>query len=320
MKFLQQMQQQTQQQMQQMQQRTQLKSKIDEQIQENQHILRTHIDETYQQFDGKGNVLEGKVDNAISQLDTRINAQEEDVDAMKIEIKILKEALTKLQTNDVTTSSIKVKTPLFDSSTNFNTFKLQFGVVATKNMWDDEEKAVALITSLRGAAAEIIQVIPERKRTEFTEKVSYLELSSCCQKLNERIQDYAAENERLANLAYIGAHNDVLERLKIDAFVKGLRDAELKKAVWTSSKTTYTETLGFALTQEAASVLWTSSMKVRRKEVTSENDNLNVVCAALRQVLRENKQLSGSKTRKCYAYQKPGHFARECRSKNKKTH
>uniref|UniRef100_A0A1B0GB86 Retrotransposon gag domain-containing protein n=1 Tax=Glossina morsitans morsitans TaxID=37546 RepID=A0A1B0GB86_GLOMM len=135
---------------------------------------------------------------------------------------------------------------------------------------------VALITSLRGAAAEIIQIIPEGKRTEFAaimdalerkygskhvKEVSHLELSSLCQKLNERIQDYATEIERLANLAYIGVPDDVLERLKIDAFVKELRDVELKKGVWASRKTAFTERLGFALTQEAASVLWTSSMK-----------------------------------------------------------
>uniref|UniRef100_A0A1A9UD29 CCHC-type domain-containing protein n=1 Tax=Glossina austeni TaxID=7395 RepID=A0A1A9UD29_GLOAU len=148
-------------------------------------------------------------------------------------------------------------------------------------------------------------------------KCCHLELSSRHHKLNERIQDYATEIERLANLAYIGVPDDVLERLKIDAFFEGLRDAELKKAVWTPPKTTFTETLAFALTQETASVLWTSSMKVRRTEISSENDISDVVCATLRQVLRENKRITASKTRKCYACQKPGHFARECRSKHK---
>ncbi|XP_037896547.1 UNC93-like protein MFSD11 [Glossina fuscipes] len=71
--FLQQMQQQTQQQMRQqtqkMQQKSeQLESKIEEKILENQRILRTHINETYQQFEGKVNVLQEKVDNLISQL------------------------------------------------------------------------------------------------------------------------------------------------------------------------------------------------------------------------------------------------------------
>uniref|UniRef100_A0A1A9UDK4 Uncharacterized protein n=1 Tax=Glossina austeni TaxID=7395 RepID=A0A1A9UDK4_GLOAU len=57
-------------------------------IQENQRILQTHIDEMYQQFEGKIKVLEEKADNSIGQLDARINAQEKDV---KNEIKALKQ-------------------------------------------------------------------------------------------------------------------------------------------------------------------------------------------------------------------------------------
>uniref|UniRef100_A0A1A9UWM4 Uncharacterized protein n=1 Tax=Glossina austeni TaxID=7395 RepID=A0A1A9UWM4_GLOAU len=133
----QQMQQQIQQQMQQqMQQQTQqqgqqIESKIDI-VQKNQRILQTHTDETYQQFESKVNVLEEKVDNAIGLLDARIDAQEKNADAVKNEIKALKKELAKQQTNDITTSSIKVKTLIFDGTTNFNALKLQFGVVAQK--------------------------------------------------------------------------------------------------------------------------------------------------------------------------------------------
>uniref|UniRef100_A0A1A9VHR3 SAP domain-containing protein n=1 Tax=Glossina austeni TaxID=7395 RepID=A0A1A9VHR3_GLOAU len=107
------------------------------------------------------------------QFDARINAHEKDADAVKNEIKTLKEEQAKQQTNDVTTSSIKVKVPLFDGT--INAFKLQFGVVATKNMWDDDDKAVVLITSLRRASAEIIQIIPEGKRTELAAIMDALE-------------------------------------------------------------------------------------------------------------------------------------------------
>uniref|UniRef100_A0A1A9Z2G5 Peptidase A2 domain-containing protein n=1 Tax=Glossina pallidipes TaxID=7398 RepID=A0A1A9Z2G5_GLOPL len=147
---------------------------------------------------------------------------------------------------------------------------------------DDDDKAVALITSLRGAAAEIIQIIPEGKGTEFAaimdamerkygskhvKEVNHLELSSRCQKLNESDQDYATEIERLANLAYIGVPDGVLERLKIDTFVKEFRGTELKKVVLTSPKTTFTETLGYGLTQEAASVVWTRQRDIQRTGV-----------------------------------------------------
>uniref|UniRef100_A0A1A9V860 Uncharacterized protein n=1 Tax=Glossina austeni TaxID=7395 RepID=A0A1A9V860_GLOAU len=125
------------------QQGQQIESKIDI-VCENQRILQ--IDETYQRIEDKVNVLEEKVDNAIGQWCARINAQEKnettalnkeletDADAVKTEIKALKKELAKRQTREVTTGSIQVKTPLFDGTTNFNAFKLQFGVVVTKNM------------------------------------------------------------------------------------------------------------------------------------------------------------------------------------------
>uniref|UniRef100_A0A1B0ACK6 CCHC-type domain-containing protein n=1 Tax=Glossina pallidipes TaxID=7398 RepID=A0A1B0ACK6_GLOPL len=178
------------------------------------------------------------------------------------------------------------------------------------------KKVVVKVTDANEKERNSLDSLERKYHNKHVKEVTHLELSSRCQKLNGRIQDYATEIGRLANLAYSGVPDDVLERLKIDAFVKGLRDAELKKAVWTSPKTT----LGFTLTQETASVLWTSSMKVRRTEVTSESDISDVVCAALRQVLRENKRMPASKTRKCYACQKSGYFARECRPKHKRSH
>uniref|UniRef100_A0A1A9VMA4 Uncharacterized protein n=1 Tax=Glossina austeni TaxID=7395 RepID=A0A1A9VMA4_GLOAU len=90
--FMQQMQQQMQQKT--YQQTQQIQSKIDgttekiEKVQDNQRILQTYIDETYQQFEGKVNVQEEKVDNAIGQLDAKIKA--------------LRKEVAKLQTNDNT--------------------------------------------------------------------------------------------------------------------------------------------------------------------------------------------------------------------------
>uniref|UniRef100_A0A1A9V4N5 Uncharacterized protein n=1 Tax=Glossina austeni TaxID=7395 RepID=A0A1A9V4N5_GLOAU len=114
MQFMQQMQRQTQQVQQQVQQHIQsgqqeIESKIDgrtekiEKIQENQGILQTHINEVYRQFESKVNVLEGRVGNALDQLDVRMNSQEKDADALRSEIKALKKEMAKLQTNDITT-------------------------------------------------------------------------------------------------------------------------------------------------------------------------------------------------------------------------
>uniref|UniRef100_A0A1A9ZYB0 CCHC-type domain-containing protein n=1 Tax=Glossina pallidipes TaxID=7398 RepID=A0A1A9ZYB0_GLOPL len=173
--------------------------------------------------------------------------------------------------NAVTTTSIKVKTLLFDGITNFNAFKLQFGVVATKNMWDDDDKAVALMTSLRVSAAEIIQIIPEGKRTEFAAVMDALE------------RKYGAKHVK----------EDFVTRSLKKLYGRHLKRRSRKRL----------------------------ASRLRKKQlVCCENDISDVVCAALRQVVRENKRMPISKTRKRYACQKPGHFARECRSKHKGSH
>uniref|UniRef100_A0A1A9ZNY3 Peptidase A2 domain-containing protein n=1 Tax=Glossina pallidipes TaxID=7398 RepID=A0A1A9ZNY3_GLOPL len=56
--------------------------------------------------------------------------------------------------------------------------------------------------------------------------------------------------------------------------------------------------------------MWTSSKEVRPAELISENDTLDGVCAAVRQVLRENRRMPFSKTRKCCVGQKLGHSVR----------
>lgn len=104
-----------------------------------------------------------------------------------------------------------------------------------------------------------MQIIPEGKGRKFAAIIDALELSTRCPKPKERIEDYATDIERLANVAYFGVSGNVLERLKIGAFVIGLRDAEPKKAE-------FTETLNFALIQEAGSSNSTSSTQNIRKD------------------------------------------------------
>ncbi|XP_061389850.1 scaffold attachment factor B1-like [Musca vetustissima] len=57
-------------------------------------------------------------------------------------------------------NTLKIKPPVFDGSTSFNVFKLQFETVASRNSWNDSDKAVALLLALKGSAADVIQSIP----------------------------------------------------------------------------------------------------------------------------------------------------------------
>uniref|UniRef100_A0A1A9W3M6 CCHC-type domain-containing protein n=1 Tax=Glossina brevipalpis TaxID=37001 RepID=A0A1A9W3M6_9MUSC len=62
-------------------------------------------------------------------------------------------------------------------------------------------------------------------------------------------------------------------------------------------------------------------VEVERKNTTSTeiNDISDVVCEALRKIVQEDQQLRNSVMRRCYNCQKPGHFARECRSRRRRT-
>uniref|UniRef100_A0A1A9WGL5 CCHC-type domain-containing protein n=1 Tax=Glossina brevipalpis TaxID=37001 RepID=A0A1A9WGL5_9MUSC len=148
-------------------------------------------------------------------------------------------------------------------------------------------------------------------------EISRLELAIRCQKPKETIREYANEINRLANLTYVGdLPEEIIERLKINAFITGLRDVEIKKAVWTAPRTTFYETLGLALIQEK---LCNSNVKIQQTEVAESNDISDVVYEAIRKVMQEDQQLQNSTIRRCYNCQKPGHFARECRSRRTKT-
>uniref|UniRef100_A0A1A9UXZ2 Peptidase A2 domain-containing protein n=1 Tax=Glossina austeni TaxID=7395 RepID=A0A1A9UXZ2_GLOAU len=63
-----------------------------------------------------------------------------------------------------------------------------FLTALSKSSWGDDDKAVALITSLRGAAAEICQVIPEGKSTEFAAIMGALERKYGSKHMKEKIQ------------------------------------------------------------------------------------------------------------------------------------
>ncbi|XP_058987860.1 uncharacterized protein LOC131806937 [Musca domestica] len=56
-------------------------------------------------------------------------------------------------------NTLKIKPPVFDGSTSFNVFKLQFETVASRNSWNDSDKAVALLLALKGSAADVIQYL-----------------------------------------------------------------------------------------------------------------------------------------------------------------
>ena len=69
----------------------------------------------------------------------------------------------------VSESTARIKPPCFDGSSLLSVFKFQFETVASRNGWDDDEKALELILALKGAAAGILETIPTSRRNNYSE-------------------------------------------------------------------------------------------------------------------------------------------------------
>ncbi|XP_075157143.1 uncharacterized protein LOC142230381 [Haematobia irritans] len=100
----------------------------------------------------------------------------------------------------------KIKTPVFDGSTSFDVFKFQYEMVASRNLWNDDDKAIELLLALKGNAADVIQSIPAASRNNYNEVIAALqrkyggehkqdvfkmELRGRVQKSNATLQDFA---------------------------------------------------------------------------------------------------------------------------------
>ena len=73
-----------------------------------------------------------------------------------------------------------------------------------------------------------------------------MELRCRAQKANESLLGLAMEDERLVHLTYPGENHPLIDNIKTEAFVSGIRDPDIKLAVCSMQKAT------FALAQETA--------------------------------------------------------------------
>ena len=69
-----------------------------------------------------------------------------------------------------------------------------------------------------------------------------MELRCQGQKANEPLQAFAMKVERLVQLTYPGENHPLIDNMKTEAFVGGIRDPDIKLAVCSTQKTTFAET------------------------------------------------------------------------------
>ncbi|XP_054082800.1 uncharacterized protein LOC105214729 isoform X1 [Zeugodacus cucurbitae] len=165
------------------------------------------------------------------------------------------------------TETLDLSPPIFDGTMSISIFKLQFEMAVKFYKWNNEERLAALVLALKGPTASILQTFTDTPNPTYEAVMAALERKyssehwlqihkmqsvTRAQKHNEPLLDYANEIERLTHLAYTNVSNDFLEYIKIQNFIRGLRDCDIKVAMYSMPKPTFIETLAYAITQEAA--------------------------------------------------------------------
>ncbi|XP_049308039.1 uncharacterized protein LOC125777350 [Bactrocera dorsalis] len=288
---------------------SQLESRLTQQITENTTQLQKQVQEKFSKFE--------------DELSTLKNGEEN----LKSEVLQLSNRVRELQLHGLapSTNNQRLKAPTFDGSIPFQIFKLQFEKTATANNWNAADKVASLFVSLKGPAAEILQTIPDCERdnyealmsaierrygSEHRKQIYQIELQNRGQKMNESLQEFATEIERLAHLANADAPVDYIERVKIQCFINGIRDVDTKRATYALPKRTFAETVSHALTQETASLLSKPAHKVQRVEMEQP--------ALMEEILKTLKTIAAQRvntTGRCFNCRKAGHFARNCKIK-----
>ncbi|XP_055873879.1 uncharacterized protein LOC129924094 [Biomphalaria glabrata] len=118
--------------------------------------------------------VEERITTIDEQMNQRVDAVEKAIEEMKTQVHCKNtNAPETSMTSFVHESSGKMKPPVFDGSVSWSVYKKQFD--AAVNKWNsEEEKATALVLSLRGKASELLQSLPNQQ--DFAALVQAMEL------------------------------------------------------------------------------------------------------------------------------------------------
>ncbi|GBL77781.1 hypothetical protein AVEN_234609-1 [Araneus ventricosus] len=319
-----------------------------ERMEKGQEEMKGLIDEVKSEVQRKIDEVEEKVQMKFEEVEHKVQGKIEEVEH-KVQRKIgdIERRLSELEIRPFSFSASPefmhsrptIKSLTFDGQTSWTVFKTQFDVVSSTNGWTDFVKASQLVASLRGSAAEVLQGIPADKLTDLTiiEKAlesrfgdSHLtqfyrtELKTRRQKPGERLQELAADVERLMSLAYAECPLDVRESLAAQYFVDAIRDEDTQHSTRLMDAKDLKSSLAYSMKYEAARSVSKTSRHVRSIETEDhmsrvKDDKFEFFFNRLEELL--NSSVAGKKNTPrrnsnvtCWKCNKKGHVQRECQA------
>ncbi|XP_069986319.1 uncharacterized protein [Penaeus vannamei] len=172
----------------------------------------------------------------------------------------------------------------FDGKVAWEAYLAQFELLAGAQGWDDNEKALQLVSGLRGVALEVLAHLTSQQRTVYSHVVGALQrrfghphqaevyrfrLKARVRARGESFPQLAQELETLVRHAYPAAAEDMVTVLTRDYFVDALQDRELQLYIKQAHPEDVQVALARALELEAflrTSVLGAAS-RARRTQV-----------------------------------------------------
>ncbi|CAC5407814.1 unnamed protein product [Mytilus coruscus] len=135
------------------------------------------------------------------------------------------------------------KPPVYDGTPSWQDYLVQFKQLGKRNQWTQEDKAMELAVSLRGAAVSILSDLGLPDRENYNCLVSALaarfeptnqseifrsKVKSRVREKGETLPELAQDVKRLVRFAYPTAGVELRDQLALDCFIDSLGDAEMQ--------------------------------------------------------------------------------------------
>ena len=210
---------------------------------------------------------------------------------------------------------------------SWESYKLQFDMLAELNHWSEQDKATHSAISLRGSATGVLTSMQPEKGRDYSALVAALDLRFCMahqtelnraklknrtRKQDETLQELAEDVEKLTRLSYPDAPMAMLDILSKDQFLDALQD-NLRLRIRQHRPTSLHRALETVLELEAIE-LANNQRQIVREVTLEEGESLTVLVRRAMETPFRDKNTLRSIT--CWKCGRKGHLRRDCRQKS----